>query len=245
MKWVNLMTLTLPLGLVVGCTTGTGPSPLQREVDTLKMEVADLKDNSRLGDLRGSDASEVGRLRGEMQRLIAEIQGPVGSPSLGQQLDSLNIRLERLEQKAGLDSSPPPPLPLLNQVTPPPSETVEGGSYEAGKELFDQQDYREATDQFRSYLEVNPKGTNAAAAQFYIGESLYGLKKYEEAILEYQKVMQNFPKSSQVPISLLKQGISFQSINDYSSAKLLYQKILKNFPKSYAASVAKERLKTI
>lgn len=245
MKWVNLMTLTLSLGLVVGCTTGMGPSSLQREVDTLKMEVADLKDNSRLGDLRGSDASEVERLRGEMQRLIAEIQGSVGSPLLGQQLDSLNTRLERLEQKVGLDSSPPPPPPPpLNQVVSP-SETVEGGSYEAGKEFFDQQDYREAADQFKSYLEANPKGINAAAAQFYIGESLYGLKKYEEAILEYQKVMQNFPKSSQVPISLLKQGLSFQSIDDFSSAKLLYQKILKSFPKSYAASVAKERLKTI
>lgn len=135
-------------------------------------------------------------------------------------------------------ASRPAPTGTSTPVPPPSAK----GPYEDGKSYFDQKQYGEAISQFRHYLAADPKGANAATAQFYIGESLYAQQHYEDAILEYQKVVRGFPKSSQMPTSLLKQGLSFQALGDKDSAKLLYQKVVRDFPKSYAAGVAKERL---
>ena len=264
--------LALPLCLISGCTTtGGGSSSLQREVDSLRQEVADLKASGRLSDMRGGGGdvnSEISRLRGDVQRLSSSVEASDGGGlSLRQQLDGLNARLDRLEKRAGLSGSTSgragyeagaggayqptrPPAPASTSEGPvtagstaplPPA----AGPYEEGKSLYDQKQYRAAIKQFRDYLSAEPKGGNAAAAQFYIGESLYAQQQYEEAILEYQKVVQGFSKSSQVPHSLLKQGQAFQAIGDKDSAKLLYQKVVRDFPKSPAASVANSRMKNI
>lgn len=275
---IMLAALALPLCLISGCTaTGGSSSSLQREVDSLRREVADLKASERLSDMRGGggDAnSEINRLRTDVQRLSSSVEAPDGGGlSLREQLDGLNARLDQVEKRAGLSGSangraayePPPggtyqpPRPPANAYQPPASSgtPVTGnataplppaaatGPYDEGKSLYDQKQYRAAIGRFKSYLSAEPKGGNAAAAQFYIGESLYAQQQYEESILEYQKVVQGFPKSSQVPHSLLKQGQAFQAIGDKDSAKLLYQKVARDFPKSPAASVANSRMKTI
>ncbi len=252
--------------LASGCTAGistSSSSSLQREVDTLKMEVADLKDRSGYGAATpapGASSMETNQMR--------------------QQLDYINARLDRLENKVGLkaleaDAVPmglPAPVvvgtPVVTSppviggapgggLTPPPIIEPDGGgavtappqaqlsAYDQGKSLFDQKDYPSATNKFYEYLSMEPGGKNASAAQFYIGESLFAQQNYEKAILEYQKVVTNYAKSNHVSNALLKQGISFQSIGQKDSAKLLYEKVVRTYPKSYAAGVAKERLKNI
>lgn len=272
-----LAALALPIWLISGCTpAGGSSSSLQREIDSLRMEVADLKSSGRLSDMRGGGDinSEITRLRSDVQRLSSNVEGSDGDGlTLRQQLDALNSRLDRLERRAGGNTTArsgsmadggayQPPKPASNSyqspertqgssvtgtaatnaaVTPAPA----AGPYEEGRSLYEQRQYRAAINRFKSYLSAEPKGGNAAAAQFYIGESLYAQQQYEEAILEYQKVVQSFPKSSQVAYSLLKQGQSFQAINDKDSAKLLYQKVARDFPKSPAASMATARMKTL
>lgn len=273
-----LASLALPLWLS-GCTpTGGSSSSLQREIDSLRMEVADLKASGRLSDMRGGGGdinSEITRLRSDVQRLSSNVEGSDGDGlTLRQQLDTLNARLDRLERKAGGSNTTArsgsmadggayqPPRSASSGYQPP--ERTSGssatgaaatntavapapaaGPYEEGKALHDQKQYRAAIKRFKDYLSAEPKGSQAAAAQFYIGESLYAQQQYEEAILEYQKVVQGFPKSSQVAYSLLKQGQSFQAINDKDSAKLLYQKVARDFPKSPAANMANARMKTL
>jgi len=238
------------------------------------MEVADLKAGERLSDMRGGGDinNEINILRDEVQQLSNSIDSADGGLTLSQQLNSLNARLDRLEKKAGMPASnsgrvgsavsgdvyqppraangyQPPATPQVtapvtaNSAPPLPPEAV--GPYEEGKSLYDRNQYREAISRLKSYLAGEPKGVNAAAAQFYIGESLYALKQYEEAILEYQKVVQGFPKNNLVPASLLQQGFSFQSIGDKDSAKLLYQKVVRDFPKHWTANLAKSRLKEL
>jgi tol-pal system protein YbgF len=243
---VPALTVFSLLLLLGGCTTslgGNSPS-LKKEVESLRREVDSLKDQNRLGDLRGGP--ETAALRADLDRLSSEVNGHQDT-ALRQQVETLIARLERLEQKAGLPAAPEQgavqPAALPEQTGAAPSEPAAKGLYEEGKTLFDRKAYREAAELFQNYLREEPKGANAAAAQFYIGETLYLEKRYEEAILEYQKVVQGFPKSSQVPTSLLKQGLSFQALGDGGSAKLLYQKVVNNYPKSYASGVAKERLK--
>jgi tol-pal system protein YbgF len=236
--------LALTSLLLSGCTAALGGgSSLQKEVKTLRQEVDSLKDQNRLGDLKGG--SETAALRAEMERLSTEIDGGQDT-GLKRQLEMLNSRLERLEKSAGglnapdQSARPGPALALPTAPTPAPAAK---GFYEEGKLHLDRKDYRKAVELFQSYLREEPKGANAAAAQFYIGESLYSEQRFADAILEYNKVVQGFPKSSQVPTSLLKQGMAFQSLGEGDSAKLLYQKVVNNYPKSYAAGVAKERLK--
>ena len=256
MKMNILAALVLAsLMLISGCTTTRGSSSsanLQREVDSLKTEVAALRDANRLSDMRGGSAdsyNEINRLRTDFQRLSDNVS-------------SLNSRMDRVEQQAGLNtgssapasgnqartSTPPAnstgPVSSTSSAPLPPTATAAApaGPYEDGKNLYDKKDYRAAITQFKSYLAAEPKGSNADSAQYYIGESLFAEKQYEEAILEYQKVVQGFPKSTQVPNSLLKQGRSFESIGDKDSAKLLYQKLIRDFPKNWAAEVAKTRL---
>ena len=282
MKIMTLAVLAVfSIAIFGGCTSTGSSSSMRREIDSLKAEVASLKDSGRLSDMRGGGGNEISTLRSEIQRLSENVDSAgTGGLSLKQQIDYLNARLDRLERSAGLQSMEPRPSTETpsystggtsgrNNTTgagtyqgaapggsyagattpatgssgtlPPPAQ----GPYEKGKSFYDKKQYREAIAQFKSYLESEPKGNNAAAAQFYIGEALYSQKQYEEAILEYQKVVQSFPKSSQVPTSILKQGISFNSMGDKDSAKLLYQKVVRDYPKSYAAGVAKERLKSI
>ena len=259
MKMIRLWPLAaLSIILVTGCTASTGgrSSSLQQDVNSLKAEVAALKDSSRLSDMRGggAGADEANRLRSDIQRL-------------SDNLDLLNSRLERLEQKQGPAPSSGSRETPAYQTSPASGQPGQGSGqtaarpasgsgaaplppaaaspFDEAKSLYDKKNYRGAVSGFKEYLTANPKGGNAAAAQFYIGESMYAQQMYEEAILEYQKVIQNFPKSSQVPTSLLKQGLSFQAIEDTGSAKLLYEKVLRDYPKSYAAGVAKERMKNI
>ena len=291
----------LPLALLLsgGCTTTTtsssgatkttGSLSPQRDLQTLRAEVATLKDQTRLAEMRagGDSTADVARLRAESQRLFQNVTaiGSQEGQNLRRELDYVAARLDNLERySAQRTAEPVMPETVAGSVPgdaeaassaigypggayqypatvpetaptetaaqrapastvplPPPST----GPYESGKSYFDQKKYGEAVSQFKVYLAAEPKGSNAATAQFYIGESMYAQQRYEEAILEYQKVVRGFPKSSQVPTSLLKQGLSFQAIGEKDSAKLLYQKVVRDYPKSYAAGVAKERLTKI
>jgi tol-pal system protein YbgF len=188
-----------------GCTTSLGgDSSLKKEVETLRRELDNLKNQNRLDELKGE--SETTALKAEVERLSAE-------------LETMNTRLKKNDEPAQNQGAAPPAA--RTEQPPAPPEPAAKGLYEEGKLLFDRKDYRQAAELFRNYLREDPKGANAAAAQFYIGESLYSEKRYEEAILEYQKVVEGFPKSSQVPTTLLKQGLSFQALGDGGSAKLL------------------------
>lgn len=259
MKAYALAAVAMSLILAGGCTSGAGSSAaLQQEVEALRLEVAALKSSQNAGGLKGGD---IGELRDEVRRLSTAVD-PYNDDgaNLGQRLEQLNARLDKLERAAGLPSTSSASAssasgaysPNAYQAVSSPGHyaqtapAVSGPSlFEEGKSLFDRKDYQGAVRAFKKYLAAEPKGAQADAAQFYIAESLYSRQQYEEAILEYQKVVQGFPKSSQVPTSLLRQGISFQSIKDNDSAKLLYQKVLRDYPKSYAASVARGRLKTL
>ncbi|MDR0881394.1 MAG: tol-pal system protein YbgF [Candidatus Adiutrix sp.] len=245
--WIFCL-LPVSILLLNGCTSSTTSrsSSLQREVDELRAEVSEMRNSS-------DPTNEIYQLRAEVQRLSDNMAAAGQSgPQEQQQLAELNARLVRLEKQSGLPSdsraipiAPTPEAAAATSVNSVPPLPPTANAYEDGKALYDQGQFREAISRFKSYLAAEPKGANAAAAQFYTGEALYSQKKYEEAILAYKQVVEGFPKSSQVPTSILKQGFSFQTLGQKDIAKLLYQKVTKEYPKSYAAGVAKERLKSL
>ena len=248
-------------------------SDLELEVRDLKDEtrVRKMETERLLGQTRGSVPEmrmELDRLRDEVQRLtndleLAEQRGglPGSEPvKLKDQLDYISARLDRIEAKlrlpqlslAVVDDPTAPDVPAdqgpnitIQPDSPEPAAKADETDFKAAKNLFDQNGFDDSLAAFRQFVAAYPKSKFTPTAQFYVGECLYNQQKYEEAILEYQKVIKAYPKSSQVSSALLKQGFSFLSIGDKTSAKLLLQKVVRSYPKSRAATVAKEKLKTI
>ncbi|MDR2422717.1 MAG: hypothetical protein LBE01_04995, partial [Deltaproteobacteria bacterium] len=131
---LNLIMAGIGLGLILaasGCAGGTlvgGSGNLQREVDVLKMEVADLRDRSRLSDMGGGTAGasdlrvDVDNLRLALQRLTENVEtASLGGLTLRQQLEYMSARLDRLEKVAKLSPlSPEVVASLVPPLTAPP-----------------------------------------------------------------------------------------------------------------------------
>ncbi|MDR2350966.1 MAG: tetratricopeptide repeat protein [Deltaproteobacteria bacterium] len=258
-----------------------GNSSLEREVNVLRQEVADLKDKARLDEMTPTGQAgiavrqELDGMRTSIQRINESIEtASLGGLTIRQQLEFRSARLDRLENKAGLTPLSPdlvtptagvpagatagvPVVPAPTATTPaatgpvavpaPAAATTSAppSLYDQGKARFDQKNYPQALSLLRQYLAAEPKGSQAASAQFYVGECLYYQNQFEDAILEYQVLVSGWPKNTLVSTALLKQGLAFQATGDAASAKILYQKVVREFPKSYAAGVAQERLKTM
>ena len=238
MNFKIIIWAVLPLMMISACTTTrtSRDSSLQQEVDALKQEVAELRDQNRLEEMRTPVATQTQNISpnygqdntGYSGGTYIGVANP-GAPAYSDAADTY-------------DAADPAALPQgSTAVLPQGPEDY----YEMGKSLFEQRKYSEAISRLRTYLSENPGSENASAAQFYIAESLYARQQYEDAILEYQKVIKDYPKSSQVAYSLLKQGQSFQAAGDNDSARLLYTKVIRDFPKSPAYSVANARLKAL
>ena len=185
-----------------GCTTtGTrGSTALQKEVDSLRMEVAALKSGQNAD---GPTGSEIGELRNEVRRLSESVDPyNSGGDNLAQKLDQLNARLDNLEKAAGLPSTAPSAslaqarsgyqssVSAPGHYSGPTSPSVQSSSpgqsvspFEEGRRLFDQKDYQGAVASFQKYLAAEPKGATAVAYQFFNSTWLFFPQQHEHTIL--------------------------------------------------------------
>jgi tol-pal system protein YbgF len=190
-------------------------------------------------DVRG----EMGELRGELER------HQHGAKALEESLQTALDRVARIEQYLGMESSE-----KLVDSEPGQDEPIKGDEgthkspealYDMAKERFDQGEYENARELFRSFLKEYPKSEMADSAQFWLGEIYYHEKWYEKAILEYQKVIEGYPKGKKTPTALLKQGLAFLNLGDNANAGLILKELIRKFPDSNEANVAKNKLKTL
>lgn len=121
----------------------------------------------------------------------------------------------------------------------------EGKMYDAALSLYREEDYEQASEEFKKFLSLYPKSDLADNSQFWIGECLMALKQYEQAILAYQEVITKYPNGNKVANAMLRQAIAFLEINDKTSARLLLQKVIKQFPGESEAQIAQKKLKAI
>jgi len=117
--------------------------------------------------------------------------------------------------------------------------------YDNSLAYFKEENFEDAIDGFKSFLNEYPKSDRADNAQFWIGECYMALKQYEQAILAYQDVIKKFPKGNKVPNALLRQAGAFLEIKDKTSSRLLLKKIIEKYPKSNEAETAQKKLKTL
>ncbi|MDR1870710.1 MAG: tol-pal system protein YbgF [Deltaproteobacteria bacterium] len=236
--------LGLCLGLVFfasGCGGGAlvgGTSNLQKEVDVLKMEVADLRDRSRLTDVGGAGpaASDVrvdlDNVRLAVQRLTENVEtASLGGLSLRQQLEYLSARLDRLEKLAKLQPLSPdvvggsgpigPPIvapgpvpPTVPPNSPTPVEPPENVPY---------------------VPDAPPPPSRSAYDE---GKSLFDQKKYPEATAKLKEYLANEPSGRQAGAAQFYVGECLYNQNQYEDAILEYQNLVTGFPKHQLVSAA-------
>lgn len=117
--------------------------------------------------------------------------------------------------------------------------------YETSLAYYNNEEYDQALNGFKSFLEAFPDSDLADNAHFWIGECFMALKEYEHAILAYQEVIIKYPKENKVPNAMLRQAVAWLEIGDKTSSKLLLNKVLKNYPDSPEAKIAEKKLSSI
>ncbi|MCK4390139.1 MAG: tol-pal system protein YbgF [Desulfobacterales bacterium] len=221
----------------------------------LRNRHADL--HAVINDLR----DEMRHLRGDLEKGQYDSQKGIGDLAASEAKREANWRcleksfqnyidrIVRIEQYLGME-----PSEKLVALDTDQDESVEGklevqetpeGLYARAKQLFDNGEYENARELFRSFLKDYPKSKMGDNAQFWLGEIYYRDKWYEKAILEYQKVIESYPKGNKTPSALLKQGFAFSNLGDEANARLILRELIRKFPNSNEANVAKKKLKTL
>jgi tol-pal system protein YbgF len=247
---MSLSSTSLKLALVLvglvlvasGCGGGTlvgGSSNLQREVDVLKMEVADLRDRSRLSDMGGGGGVpssnnlrvDVDNLRLSLQRLTESIEtASLGGLTLRQQLEYLSARIDRLEKRASLpplstevvaDSGPGPvgpPVVAPSAVPPalPPSTPAAGPVVGQGPD-------------------TPPPPSQSAYDE---GKAMFDQKRYPDAIAKLKEYLANEPSGRQAGAAQFYVGECLYNQNQYEDAILEYQNLVTGYPKNSLVSAA-------
>jgi tol-pal system protein YbgF len=236
----------LGLGLVFllsGCGGGTlvgGSSNLQREVDVLKMEVADIRDRSRLSDLGGGGGQvasdlrvDVDNLRLSLQRLTENVEtASLGGLTLRQQLEYLSARLDRLEKTAKL---------------PPLSRDVVADSAPLGPPVMPQSTAAPALPPTAQSTAPPLEGTPVLGADappppslsaYDEGKALFDQKKYQEAIAKLREYLTSEPGGRQAGAAQFYIGECLYNQNQYEDAILEYQNLVTGFPKNTLVSAA-------
>jgi tol-pal system protein YbgF len=221
------------------------------ELEQLKETIRDLagrvEDNEYIiKHTVEKDLSEEDAVRAELAK-VAE---------LSQRLEQLHIILKQQQEYLGLEpfdfeeeeqkeledmDIPPGMASIVGEDQPLEEEEV----YSLYYSMYREENYEQALEGFRRFLDVYPKSDLADNAQFWIGECLMSISEYEQAILAFQDVIKNYPKGNKVANAMLRQAIAFLEIEDETSSKLLLNKVIKQFPDSSEAKTAKTKLSTL
>ena len=241
---------------------------LNRQIQTLKKDVADMKSvreiQAETGAEMDSVKQEIQRVSGgqeENKNLIKHIIERDASEQedqkarllkLEKRIDQLSKYLD-LEPQTSKNQNPtketaailPPKAPEPPPVKEETPDTIGNALYEETLATYHEEKYKEAIAGFEAFLKQYPSSKLADNAQFWIGESYMSQKKYDQAIVAFQDVIEKYPDGNKVPNALLKQALAFNEIKDPISCRAILKRILKNFPDSAEARIAEAKLKTI
>jgi TolA-binding protein len=107
----------------------------------------------------------------------------------------------------------------------PDQEGLELVEFEAAKNLYFSQNYEDAINRFKIYIENYPEALNTTEAKYYIGESFYRLNQDSEALDYYDQVMQE-PEFGFYPRVIQRiADIQFKQGN-YENAIVFYEQLV-------------------
>jgi tol-pal system protein YbgF len=277
-KWSSavIFSLTiLSLFVLTSCVTTPGTiSSLEREINSLKYDVAQLKETTQeekaetgatyytlleeVRNLRGTyeekeyefntTTEEVAILKEVLNRTTADMEN---------RLYAIENRLAAIEAAVGITPPPStgsPAAPPTGDETPSGIHSTGGAAitdmgdealYKSAFRKFQENDLDNAITEFTTFIELYPNSSLADNAQFWIGECYYSQKDYERAILEYDKVIKNYPDTDKVPSALLKEGYAFAELGDTESARSILTELIRKYPTESQADLAKKKLEKL
>jgi tol-pal system protein YbgF len=201
------------------------------------MEVADLRDRSRLSDMSGSGAPmgsdvrvDLDNLRLSVQRLTENIEtASLGGLTLRQQLEYLSARIDRLEKRANL-----PPLG--------PEVVAGSGPGPVGPPVVAPAAVPPALPPSTPQVSPPPGGPDtpppASQSAYDEGKSLFDQKRYPEAVSKLKEYLANEPSGRQAGAAQFYVGECLYNQNQYEDAILEYQNLVTGFPKNTLVSAA-------
>lgn len=175
---------------------------------------------------------------------------PAGAPAPGRRSDAFdptaNPGAPGMPQQLGTTLSSP--------AAAPGSGPADAGGPRAGgaqvatlpptnspKDLYDlaygyvlRQDYGQAADGFRSFLQQYPADRAAPDAYYWLGESDYLRQQYKEAAQSFLKVSTDYPNATKAPDALLRLGQSLAAIGETDAACATFNAVGNKYPRASA-----------
>ena len=220
---------------------------LQSKVQQLQGEIEELRHG--LTRVSKQESETVPQLRDLEKRLVA-LEGQMRSvrrrPEYGS--DEPALPRPRTQTRApalpfGVPPRTPPPQPSAS--TPSTDDTPECQDlYRGAVQLFQDQKYNPAIQEFRTFQRRCPESQMADDAQYWIGESHYVQNDYNRAILEFNDVL-SYRRGDRVAAALLRQAQGFLAIGDKTDARLILQKLVSDHPSAAQTIEAQTMLQTL
>jgi len=245
----------------------TSSQPMRRHqadlgarVDKLQMDVQALMGRFEEGKyFAEKNFQETKVLRESHQTKLEDLDKRIGDMKKSLEAAERKPEVPGKEKEAEKESTPEKPsveTPSKPEVAKvPPAKIPEkpvttaalspDDAYKKAYDLYNKGSIPEAREEFKRFLEANPKSKFSENAHFWLGECYFSEKKYDEAILEFDEVIKKFPKGNKVPDALYRQGMAFLEMKDTMNAKLIFKEVVKRYPKSDQATRARKKLQEL
>lgn len=251
----NIITAILVMAVMFIGYVGSG-CVTSRHIDELKAEIREVKaDNAQTRDMVAKmdsiitiSAESNNRLRHDVTYSNDQLQ-----ERIDQLLENYNELLNILQQinqtlsaKQIIRSSPgvQPDQPPSTQQTQTPAVDCDE-AYDLAFTHTLREEFNEAIEKFKKFLDDCPNHENVENAHYWIGESFYLLDKYVEASEEFQYFIDNYKSSVNFSRAMYQLARCKQELGKFDEAKTFYQKIVEDYPNTFDAKQAAERLKDI
>ncbi len=212
-------------------------SQLQRELDKLKKQLADLEFANKQD--KADMAARVDEVLSQMEATQS-------------QLHDTNFRISSFDRRpASTSSQPDPTFPTdpPDTVTSQPNANPRPFEVDRSRELYNtayrdliRGNYQLALQGFQQFTRQYTNSDLIDNAQYWIGEVFYAQGRYQNAIDEFEKVLKLYRAGDKTASSMLKIGYSYINMDEVEQGKIYLEEILNDYPETEEANLARGRL---
>lgn len=213
---------------------------------------ADAAKARALAASAGTVPTDVVSIRSEQnKRLVSDSAPQVTAQQSAPEVQSAARRIEQPEStpKPSVATTAPTPAPqpepAQKQPVEEPKTAPAVSGLESAKQLFAQNQYDKAYNEFEKVASANPTSEDGVTAGYMMGECLYAQKEYDKAILQYQKIISQNSTHPKAASATLKQGMAFERLADAETAKMIYKKLVNHYGSAPEAKIAQEKLDSL
>jgi tol-pal system protein YbgF len=226
--------------VVTGCATRGSVRRALDDVDTLRTDLADLR------QAQETTAAQVTRTLDELRALEGRATTlETGIRESSEETARLRTRMQAAEDElrqvrtiATVPARAPAPAVTPERPRPPAVDSAEH-VYSVAFSTFRSREYGQAVLDFLDFIAKFPRHPLAANAQYWIAEAYYVQRDYRQAIVEFRKVVETYPASPKAADALVKVGLCYTSLRDTTRAKQAWQLVVTTYPSTEAAAIAK------